>query len=94
MDLIVSDVVHGVDISISTLLTHDDQTLSSSSPLVKSLSIPSQTHQLSTFTLKLKVYIPLIVDITDGIYNFRIFRRRMVFTIYVFFVIKTRIIYD
>ena len=94
MDLIVSDVGHGVDISISTLLTHDDQTLSSSSPLVKSLSIPSQTHQLSTFTLKLKVYIPLIVDITDGIYNLRIFRRRMVFTIYVFFVVKTRIIYD
>ena len=61
-------------------------------PLVKSLSIPSQTHQLSTFTLKLKVYIPLIVDITDG--NLRIFRRRMVFTIYVFFVVKTRIIYD
>ena len=76
MDLIVSDVGHGVDISISTLLTHDDQTLSSSSPLVKSLSIPSQTHQLSTFTLKLKVYIPLIVDITDGIYNLRIFRRQ------------------
>ena len=69
MDLIVSDVGHGVDISISTLLTHDDQTLSSSSPLVKSLSIPSQTHQLSTFTLKLKVYIPLIVDIIRMVFK-------------------------
>ena len=75
MDLIVSDVGHGVDISISTLLTHDDQTLSSSSPLVKSLSIPSQTHQLSTFSLKLKVH-----SFDSGYYGwylqFTIFRRQ------------------